>query len=99
MNPHSTLAISPMPCVIKPEREIPVTTEFLSGGETLAARSNTRNRFAQRDLISTPQRIRTSNLRFRSRFQDVAEKLKNYVSVSTYNDAPVLQVVANRVKR
>ena len=48
---------------------------------------------------STPQRIRTSNLRFRSRFQDVAEKLKNYVLVATYNDVAVLQVVANRVKR
>ena len=58
-----------------------------------------RKRFAQRELKSTPQRIRTSNLRFRSRFQDVAEKLKNCVSVSTYNDAAVLQVVANRVKQ
>ena len=79
--------------------ELPVTTGFWSGRETLAARGNMRKRFAERDLKSTPQRIRTSNLRFRSRFQDIAEKLKNYVSVSTYKDAAVLQVVANRVKR
>ncbi len=42
-----------------------------------------------------------SNLlfRFRSRSRAIAEKLKNCVLVATYNDAPVLQVVANSVKR
>ena len=43
--------------------------------------------------------LRSILLRFRSRFQDVAEKLENCVLVATYNDAPVLQVVANSVKR